>query len=725
MLPASEASLTRVVTSIRVVLSWLRVGERPRHTRHTRHTRRIPLSAPIAKRIPHPHSLHGDVRPDDYYWLRERSNPEVIQYLEAENRYLEEVTEPLRPFQERLYQDMLSRIQQSDEEVPAQYGPYFYYSRTVEGQQYRIHGRKRAAARAELPAAKEEVILDLNRLADGKGFLSVTLLKPSPDHSQLAYLQNEDGSDRYTLYVKDLATGALLPERIEQVFLYASLEWDASGQHLFYVTVDDTQRPYQLWRHRLGDSSADALLYQEDDETFSIHLSKSHDGAYLFLNSDNKETAEVRYLDASTPDGVWNVFAKRERGILYDLEHWHQDFLILTNRQAPNFTLMACPVTDTHRDSWREVLPYNASVYLQAVTPFSGGLVLEGREEGQTQIWVLKPAHSTRLGWPEPIYAAHLGNNPDYAPQAVLVRYESLVTPSSVYELDLETLALTLIKRDEVPGHYDPTQYVQERLWARASDGTQIPVSVVYRKGARDQGPAPLILYAYGSYGFSMDPGFVATRIPLLDRGIVYAVAHIRGGSEMGRQWYEDGKFLHKMNTFTDFIAVAEDLVRRGYTTPDRLAIRGGSAGGLLMGAVMNLRPDLFRAVGASVPFVDVVTTMLDASIPLTTLEWDEWGNPADAVYYQYMKSYSPYDNVEAKDYPHVIVFTGLNDPRVSYWEPAKWVARLRATKTDANTLVMKCHMGAGHGGSSGRYDRLKEQALELAFLLDKIGVKA
>lgn len=683
------------------------------------------MSAPLAKRIPHPHTLHGDVRPDDYYWLRERSNPKVIQYLEAENRYLDEMTEPLRPLQERLYEDMLARIQQSDEEVPAQDGPYFYYSRTVEGQQYRIHARKRARTRAELPEVSEDVILDLNRLAEGKGFLSVTLVKPSPDHSRLAYLQNEDGSDRYTLYVKDLTAGTLLPDRVDQVFLHASLEWDASGQHLFYVTVDDTQRPYRLWRHRLGDSSPDTLLYQEDDDTFSIHLSKSHDGTHLFLSADNKETNEVWYQDASVPDGAWTVFTKREQGVLYDLEHWQGDFLILTNRQAPNFKLMTCPVVDPSPASWQDLIPYNPRVYLQGVTPFADGLVLEGREEGQTQIWVWRDGHAARLSWPEPLYAAHLGNNPDYGASHVLVRYESLVTPSSVYELDLETLARTLIKRDEVLGDYDPDQYVQERLWATAADGVEIPVSVVYRKGARDQGPAPLIQYAYGSYGFSMDPSFTPTRIPLLDRGVIYAVAHIRGGSEMGRPWYENGKFLHKMNTFTDFIAVAEDLVRRGYTTPEHLAIRGGSAGGLLMGAVVNLRPDLFRAVGASVPFVDVVTTMLDASIPLTTLEWDEWGNPADPVYYRYMKSYSPYDNVEAKNYPHIIVFTGLNDPRVSYWEPAKWVARLRATKTDTNTLVMKCHMGAGHGGSSGRYDRLKEQALELAFLLDKIGVHA
>lgn len=682
------------------------------------------MQPPIAKRVPHPHTLHGDVRPDDYYWLRNRQDPEVLAYLEAENRYADAVTQPLEPLTERLYLDMLSRIQEDRTEVAVRDGEYYYYSRTEAGREYRIHARKRCASREELEQAPEEVLLDLNQLAEGADFLSVTVLRSSPDQSRLAYLENRDGTDRYTARVKDLPTGKHLPDAIGDVFIEGSLEWDALGHHLFYITVDESQRPCRLWRHRVGDTGPDALLYEEHDVTFSLRLGKSRSGRHLFLHADSKVTSEVRYLPAADPHGQWLVFEPRRQGIEYDLEDWGDGFLILTNDGAENFRLLACPMADAVRDSWREIFPYDPTVYLQEMHPFADCVLLYGRQEGLSQAWVLRRGEIRRLQWPEPIYTVRVGQNRMYETQEALISYESLVTPRTTHALDLSSLETRVLQRELVPGGYDEGDYVQERVWATAEDGAGVPLSVVYRRGALDAGPAPLILYGYGSYGISIDPGFDGTRLPLLDRGIVFALAHIRGGAELGRGWYENGKFLRKRNTFTDFVACAQELICRRMTTPGQLAARGRSAGGLLMGAIANLRPDLFAVVSAGVPFVDVVTTMLDASIPLTSLEWDEWGNPADAEYYAYMKSYSPYDNVEAKEYPHLLVLTGLNDPRVGYWEPAKWVARMRATKTDSHTLVLRTHMGAGHGGSSGRYARLRETALEYAFVLHHMGIR-
>ncbi len=681
------------------------------------------MSKPVAKRIPHPHTLHGDVRPDDYYWLRQRDDSEVIAYVEAENAYRDEAMKPLAPLVEGIYQEMLSHVQEDKVEVPVQDGPYFYYSRTEKGKDYRVYARKRAASRDALSAAAEEVILDLNVLAEGSSFYSVTVLKVSPDHSRLAYLENRDGTDRYTLRVKDLTTGEPLSEKIEDVFLQGSLEWDASGEHLFYLTVDDTQRPCRLWRHRLGDHAGDALLAQEGDVTFSFTLDKSRSGRHLLLRSESKDTSEYRYLAADDPAGEWQVFVPRKPGVEYTLEDWAEDFLILTNEGAHNFQLLACPISDPRPAAFRNMLAYDPSMYLEQVYPFQGVLVLLGRQEALSQVWVLRAGSLERIAWEEPIYAAGIWHNREYAAGSALIAYESRVTPETVYELDLTTLERRPLQRDEVPGGYDPSLYRQEQIWATADDGTKVPMSAVYRKDALAHGPAPLMLYAYGSYGYSSDPYFNSTLLPVLDRGVVVVAAHVRGGSEMGRHWYDDGKLLAKRNTFTDFIACARDLVQRGWTTPGRLAAYGRSAGGLLMGAIVNMAPELFAVVSAGVPFVDVVTTMLDASIPLTTLEWNEWGNPADPVYYEYMKSYSPYDNVEAKDYPHLYVYTGLNDPRVAYWEPLKWVARLRATKTDAHELVLKTLMGAGHGGSSGRYARLREFAEEYAFMLHHIGI--
>lgn len=683
----------------------------------------IQLQPPKTKRISHPHELHGDSRPDDYYWLRNREQPEVVQYLEAENRYYEETMLPLAPFTDHLYEEMVARIPGQEMNVPVQDGPYFYYHRMEKELQYPVYARKRAVTREDLATASEEVILDLNALAVEGGYLSVTVQRMSPDHTRLAYLENRDGTDEFTAFVKDLGTGTLLPDRIEGVFIGASLEWDAAGDHLFYVTIDDSQRPYRVWRHRMGDTGEDTLLYEETDITFSVRLGKSRSGRFLWINSESKTTSEVRYIDATAPRETPRIFASRRSGIEYDLEHWGDDFLILTNEGAQNFRLMRCPTEDLTART--DLFPYDDSKYLQAVYPFASFLLLAGRQNGFTELWMYKDGDLRVLPWEESLYTVSAHGNRSYDTAELLVSFESLLTPRTTYAIDSRTLARTCLQVAPVSGPYNPDDYTQERLFAKAPDGKDVPMLIVSRKDARVDGPSPLILYAYGSYGANSDPHFDPMRLPLLDRGIVYAVAQIRGGSEMGRSWYEDGKLLNKRNTFTDFIACAQDLIRRGYTTTKQLAIRGGSAGGLLMGGVVNMAGELFGAVVANVPFVDVVTTMLDATIPLTSLEWDEWGNPEDPAFYAYMKSYSPYDNVEKKAYPHMLVTTGLNDPRVAYWEPAKWVARLRELKTDDNTLLLKTNMGAGHFGASGRLSHLKEMAGIYAFMLSHIGIDA
>ncbi len=683
------------------------------------------MNAPMAKRIAHLHVLHGDERSDDYYWLKDRHDPEVIHYLEEENRYYEEAMRPLEPLSGRLYQEMIARIPDVEIKVPAQDGGYYYYSRMEKNLQYPLYARKRAENREELEGAPEDILLDLNALAEDGGYLSVTVQRMSPDHTRLAYLENRDGTDQYTLYVKDVATGVLLPDRIANVFILDSLEWDAAGDHLFYITVDDSQRPHRLWRHRVGAIEADVLLYEETDITFSLRLGKSRSGRFLFLKSENTVTNETRYLAADQPLHPFQLLDARQRGILYDVEHWGDDFLIRTNEGARNFCLQRCPVHDPAKTAREDLFPYDDARYLQGVYPFREALLLAGRQDGLTQLWMYREETLTRLTWDEPLYTVTVGGNRSYETTEALIQYESLLTPKTTFGLDLIHGARVRLQEAPVPGDYAPSHYRQERLWATAEDGGAVPMVAVCRAGLLEQGPAPLILHGYGSYGANSDPHFDPVRLPLLDLGVIWVTAQVRGGSEMGRSWYEDGKLLQKRNTFSDFIAVAQDLIKRGYTTPDRLAARGGSAGGLLMGAVANMAGHLFQVIAPSVPFVDVVTTMLDATIPLTSLEWDEWGNPEQPEYYAYMKSYSPYDNVEEKSYPHMLVTTGLNDPRVAYWEPAKWVARLRAAKTDDHVLLMKTNMGAGHFGASGRFNHLKELAASYAFILDKIGIAA
>ncbi|WP_432361008.1 S9 family peptidase [Sporosarcina sp. UB5] len=682
------------------------------------------MQLPVAKRIPHPHHLHGDVREDDYYWLKDRSNPEVIQYLEDENRYYDDVMRPLEERTEQIYQRMVDRVPDSEVKVPIQHGQFFYYSRLDKDKQYPIYARKKAASRELLPEANEEVVLNLNELAEGDDYLSVTVQRMSTDHNRLAYLENRDGTDRYTIHIKNMETDELLPDRIPNVFLYGSMEWSRCGEYIFYITVDENQRPCRLWRHRLGnDVMNDELIFEEKDETFTLFMAKSQSGKFIFVYSHSKTSSEIRLLDTDAPLSPLQLVDARRNGILYDVEHWGDDLLILTNEEALNFKLLRCPLDDLQ--SRVNVVEYSEDRYLIAMHPFRDKLLVAGRENGLTQIWIVQDGTLERIEWEESLYTVSVLADQSYETTEVLIQYESLLTPKTTYGLNLLTREKQCLQVAPVSGEYDPSSYRQEQLWAVAEDGVNVPMIAVYREGALDQGPAPLILYGYGSYGANSNPHFDPYRLPLLDKGIVFVTAQVRGGSEMGRSWYEDGKMQKKRNTFTDFIAAAKHLIEQGYTTPSQMAARGGSAGGLLVGAVANMAGELFEVIVPAVPFVDVVTTMLDTTIPLTTLEWDEWGDPREPEDYFYMKSYSPYDNVEAKDYPHMYITTGLNDPRVGYWEPAKWVARLRALKTDNNVIVFKTNMGAGHFGKSGRFNHLKEAAECYAFILDRLGVAA
>jgi oligopeptidase B len=681
-----------------------------------------PPRPPVARTIAHVDTTHGDVRVDNYFWLRDdqRKDTAVINYLEAENRYAEAMMAHTAQLQERLYQEMRGRIKEDDLSVPERIGEYYYYERTEAGKQYPIYARKKGSL-----DAPEEVMLDLNQMAEGKRYLDVGNYEVSPDGRLLAFLVDTSGAERPTLMVKDLSTGRLLPDRIDSVNY--SLAWAADNRTLFYGTSDAANRPWRVWRHVLGtDRAADVKLAEEPDELFRVGVRLTKDRRYLLIAHTSFNAAEYRFLDAATPTGEWRLIRPREAGVEYSVEHHGGRFLIRTNEGAVNFKLVEAPVADPRREIWRDVVPASDSVLLDGFDVFRNFLVLYQRSNAQRSIRVVKAAtgESHVISFPEPVYTVRGGGNPEFDTDTLRFVYTSLVTPQSVYDYDMERRTRVLRKATEVVGGYDPSRYGTERTWARAPDGVMVPLSIVYRKPLERDGRRPLLLYAYGSYGSSTDPTFSSNLLSLLDRGVVYAVAHVRGGQEMGRWWYDQGKLLNKKNTFTDFIAAAEYLVRERYTASDRLAIRGGSAGGLLVGAVLNLRPDLFRAAVADVPFVDVITTMLDASIPLTAGEWLQWGDPREPEAYRYMKSYSPYDNVERKDYPAILVTAGLNDPRVGYWEPAKWVARLRAMKTDGNPLLLRTNMGAGHGGSSGRYDALREQAFRYAFILDQLGIR-
>ena len=677
----------------------------------------VPLTS--AKKQPQVLELHGDKRVDDYFWIRDRTNPEVIAYLEAENAYTEAMMQHTQALQASLYNEMLARIKETDLSVPYRKDDYYYYSRTEEGKSYPIYCRKKGSLNAP-----EQALLDQNELAKEYDFFNLGVFKASPNHQILAYSVDTNGAEQYRLFFLDLSTFQLYPETLADT--YFSFAWGNDNKTVFYTKVDATNRPFQLFRHTLGTSpDEDILIYHEKDEAYFLGISKTRSQAYLLMSLGSKVTSEVHYLDANNPTGSFQVIHPRQQGMEYSVEHHSDRFYIVTNDEALNFKLMQTPVASPAKENWQTVIPHRDDVMLSGVSAFVDHLVIYERKAGLPTIQVqkLSTGEEKEITFPEPTYSVYEGSNPEFNTTTLRFNYTSLITPSSVFDYDLETHQRELKKETEVLGGYEKTQYESERIMATASDGTQIPISLVYKQGIQKDGKNPLFLTAYGSYGASYPASFSSTRLSLLERGVVFAIAHIRGGGEMGRKWYEEGKFLHKKNTFTDFIACAEHLITQKWTASDRLAISGGSAGGLLMGAVLNSRPDLFKVAHAAVPFVDVVTTILDTSLPLSAMEWEEWGNPNDKTYYEYMKSYSPYDNVKAQDYPHILITAGLNDSRVKYWEPAKWTAKLRELKTDNNLLLLKTNMEAGHGGASGRYESLKEIAFEYAFVLDRLGL--
>ncbi len=676
------------------------------------------VKPPVAERMPHVTKNHGREIPDDYFWLREREDAKVHAYLKAENDYTDAVMKPAEPLRETLYKEMLARIKETDLSVPERKGPYWYYTRTEEGKQYRIRCRKKGSVEAP-----EEILIDENALADGHSYFDLGAYAISPDHSILAYSTDLEGNERYTLVFKDLKTGEHLPDRIADTY---SVEWGNDNRTVFYTSLDPAHRPDRLYRHVLGtDPGRDDLLHREDDDRFFLNIYKTKNDRYVMLHLGSAVTSEIRYLDAAVPSGRLRTIHPRQQGMEYSVEHWGDSFFIRTNDAAVNFRLMRAPVGDPSRKNWIEVVPHRREVYLESMEVFARHMALTERVEGLRTVRILElPGMADhRVDFPEPVYTVRVSGNPEFDTDLLRFTYESMVTPNSVFDYDMKTRERELKKEEEILGGYDRTAYRSERIFAVAKDGTRVPMSLVYRAGMKRDGKNPLVLYGYGAYSASIEPRFSSSRLGLLDRGFIYAIAHVRGGGELGRPWYEDGKLLNKRNTFTDFIACAEHLIAEDYTSRDQLAIRGASAGGLLIGAVVNMRPDLFRVVVANVPFVDVINTMLDASIPLTAIEWEEWGDPRVPEYYEYMRSYSPYDNVEAKDYPDMLITAGLNDPRVQYWEPAKWTARLRAKKTGGNVLLLKTNMDAGHAGASGRYDALKELAFEYAFILNRLGI--
>ena len=680
------------------------------------------LAPPVAKKIPHALTAHGETRIDVYYWLNERDNPEVLAYLKAEDDYRRQVLKHTEPLQKTLYEEMVGRLKQDDSSAPYLLNGYYYYLRYEQGQEYALYARKKGNLEAT-----EEVMVNGPQMAQGTSFFSLAGISPSPDNRLLAYGVDTVSRRLYTLRFKDLSTGEVLPDAIPNTDGGAA--WAADGRSVLYVVKDPTTlRPFLVRRHILGtDAREDRDVYEEKDVTFELDVYPSKSRAFIMIASDSTLTDEVLFLPAARPDEAPRVLQPRVKDMKYAVDHAGNAFVILTNWQARNFRLMETSVAATGREAWREIVPHREDVLLEDFDAFNDYLALQERRNGLTGLRVLD-----RLGrgsrspeFAEADYVVALENNREAGTSRLRYTYTSLTTPDSVYEFDMASGQTVLIKRDEVLGGFDPANYRTERLFATGADGVKVPISVVYRVGFERNGRFPLLLYGYGSYGASNDPEFSPSTLSLLDRGFAFAIAHIRGGQEMGRSWYEDGKLLKKKNTFMDFIAGAEFLIAEKYTSSDRLFARGASAGGLLMGAVVNLRPDLFRGVIAGVPYVDVITTMMDASIPLTASEYDEWGNPADKVSYDYMLSYSPYDNVTRQAYPAMFVTTGLHDSQVQYFEPAKWVAKLRALKTDRNPLVLYVNFSGGHGGASGRFERMRETAMLYAFLLDLAGSKS
>jgi oligopeptidase B len=673
---------------------------------------------PVAPRVDHRETRQGAVVVDPYYWLREKSSPKVTEYLEKENAYTAEMTKGLAPFSDALYAEMLGRIQQTDLSVPVRRGGYLYYSRTEEGKQYPIQCRRKGGMEAA-----EEVLVDLNELGKGRKFIGLGGMVVSDDQNLMAYTLDLTGFRQYGLQVKDLRTGVTLSDAMERV---TSMAWAADNRTLFLTTEDAvTKRSDKVWRHVLGTAKPE-LIFDEKDELYDVEIGKTRDKKYLVIQSESKDTSEARILAASNAAGQFVVFLPREKKHRYYVDHREGTFYIRTNQSGINFAVMTAAEGNTARKNWKAFLPHQDDVRIEDLDLFQEFAVAVEKTQALTRLRVHDFRDGTwkTIAFPEPVYAVSPGGTPDYESKTYRYNYQSLITPSSVFDYDTKTGKSALLKQQEVLGGYDPKQYASERLWATARDGVKVPVSIVYKKGFARDGKGPLFLYGYGSYGFGIAPSFSSQRLSLLDRGMAYAIAHIRGGDEMGEKWREDGMLMKKKNTFFDFIDCAEFLIAEKWTSKDRLVIEGGSAGGLLMGAVVNLRPDLFRAVHSAVPFVDVMNTMMDATLPLTVGEYLEWGNPNEKAAYDYMKTYSPYDNLEKRAYPAMLVTTSFNDSQVMYWEPAKYVARMRTMKTDGNPLLMKIKMEpAGHGGASGRYDRLKDQAFEYAWMLGQVGI--
>jgi oligopeptidase B len=682
----------------------------------------LSISAPTPPQAPqHPHIIdqQGESRTDRFFWLRDKKDPETIKYLEAENRYTDLMLKPVRGLREKLYHEMRGRIQETDLSVPYRIDNYYYYARSESGKQYEIFCRKKGDLNAP-----EEVLLDENVLAEGLKYCSVGVLSVSPDHRLLAYSVDIDGGEIFTLRVKNLETGELLPDTITGTSY--SFAWAADSRSFFYDVLDAAKRPYKAMRHVLGSNAkADSVIVEEPDERFELSIAKSRSRQFIFFEVESKLATEIRFIHADRPEETPVLIQPREKELIYHVDHHGDRFFLVTNQNAKNFKIVSTPVDQPSKEHWSDFAPYDPNIAVSEIEAFKDHLVVLERRRGSPVVRIsnLKTGESQAIDFAEPAYNVELAENPDFASSVVRLEFSSLITPKSVIDYDMVAQTKTIRKQTPVLGGFNRDNYAEERIYARADDGVEIPISLFYRKGFRRDGSAPILLTGYGAYGLSEEAEFSSTRLSLVDRGFVFAIAHIRGGGELGRTWYEDGKLLKKKNTFTDFIRCAEYLLEQKYGSPHALAIDGGSAGGLLMGSVMNMRPDLFTTVIAAVPFVDILNTMSDPSLPLTVTEYEEWGNPAERPYYDYIRSYSPYDNVGDRPYPNLLVTAGLNDPRVSYWEPAKWVAKQRTLKNQNRSLLLHTNMGAGHMGESGRFDRLKEYAMECAFVLQTFGM--
>lgn len=678
---------------------------------------------PVAKIVPKNLEKHGDVRVDNYYWLNQREDKEVIDYLTAENKYYEQMTTHTKDFRTSLFEEMKSRIKEDDSSVPYLYNGYWYISRFEKGQDYPIHSRKKGSLEA-----KEEILFNCNEMAKGHSYFQLSGVSISPNNMFATFGIDKVSRRIYTIQIKNLATGEILADKIENTT--GGSVWANDNQTIFYTTKDPvTLRSDKVFRHKIGtDAKNDVLVFEEKDETYSVFLYKEKSKKYIVIGSQSTMTSEYRFLNADMPEAEFKLFQKRTRGLEYSISHFGDSFYVLTNKdKATNFKLMKTPESATEKENWKDVIAHRETVLLEDIEIFKDYLVVEERDNGLTKLRIMpwSGAEEYYLPFESETYSTYTTTNVDFDTNVLRYGYQSLTTPSSVIDFNMKDKTKVVLKEQEVlGGKFDKNNYEEKRIWATAKDGTKVPISLIYKKGIKLDGKNPLLQYAYGSYGYSMDCTFSTTRLSLLDRGFIYAIAHIRGGEDLGRPWYENGKLLTKMNTFTDFIDCSKFLIENKYTSAKHLYAEGGSAGGLLMGAVINMAPELYNGVIAAVPFVDVVTTMLDDSIPLTTGEYDEWGNPNEKEYYDYMKSYSPYDNVAKITYPNMLVTTGLHDSQVQYWEPAKWVAKLRAYKTDSNLLFLDTNMETGHGGASGRFEALKEVAKEFAFLLDLEGIK-